>query len=536
MVIAVFIAYAGAFVWRSSLVIFGDRYFCLMDDAMISMTYARNLAEGFGAVWYPGAEPVEGFTNPLWMLFMAATHFLPVGDRFSPLIVQVAGIGILAALIPVVRSLGRMVNPGSRDSAVGAMVIAGFAYPLVYWTLMGMEVGLLAFAVSVAVLIALRGLERDTVPVGFYMFMGIATLIRPDAVVVYLAGWSALLVMQRSHRARTLGIGATLLLLCVGGQTLIRMAVFGDPLPNTYYLKMTGYPAVFRMMRGGMAFFRFVLAANPVVVLLPFAALLYRRDRARVFLCWLVGVQCLYSVYVGGDSWESWGGANRFISTVLPLWAVLLGDVLSRIASEATERLAAVQEAHPKAMPRVSRAFFPAAVLVALVAFNGFAPGEAFLVVPPFQTDLNREMVTRAIMLQEYTEPDASVAVTCAGSLPYFSRRIPVDLLGKCDPVVAHEDSRVPAGLAHIEEFVPGHAKYDFAHSIGVLAPDAVLQIWGQGRDEMAAALGDDYLPFRISMGPEDTQGFVFWFRRGSERVRWDAIPEGSAVPSRGGG
>ena len=43
----------------------------LQDDAFISFRYARNLATGHGLVWNPG-ERVEGYTNFLWTLLMAA--------------------------------------------------------------------------------------------------------------------------------------------------------------------------------------------------------------------------------------------------------------------------------------------------------------------------------------------------------------------------------------------------------------------------------------------------------------------------------
>ena len=535
VVLALFLGYAAAFIARSSLNIFGERYFCLMDDAMISMTYARNVAEGHGPVWYPGAEPVEGFTNPLWMLFMTVVHLLPLSARFFGLAIQIAGAAILAAMILAVRALARLMTPVRPEAVLGAMVIAGFCYPLVYWTLMGMEVGLLALTVTLAAILALRGLDEDNVPVGFYLLSGAATLIRPDAAVIYLAGWSALAVMQRRHRLRTLVIGAGVLLLFLGGQTLARLAVFGDPLPNTYYLKMTGYPAAFRILRGGLAFLRFAGTANAALIFLPFAALLFRRDRTRVFLCWLVAAQWVYSVYVGGDSWESWGGANRFVSTVLPLYAVLLGDVLARMTAVAAGGLEGAEGEHAAVIPRAVRALYPVAVTVALVGLNGFAAGEVLLLAPPFQTDFNREMVTRAMMLRKYTGPDASVAVTWAGSIPYFSRRKSVDLLGKCDPVIARQDSRIPAGLDRIAEYVPGHVKYDYARSIGALAPDAVAQIWGRDHDEMAAFVYDSYLPYRIRAGDYETEGLVFWFRRGSDRIRWDELPEGSAVPPPGG-
>ena len=48
------------------------------DDAFISFEYARNLAEGNGLVFNDG-ERVEGFSNLLWTLLLAAVH--RVGGR-----------------------------------------------------------------------------------------------------------------------------------------------------------------------------------------------------------------------------------------------------------------------------------------------------------------------------------------------------------------------------------------------------------------------------------------------------------------------
>jgi hypothetical protein len=59
---AVFCGYATLFIYRTSFVIDGVRYFSLLDDEMISMRYARNLAHGYGLVWNPGGERIEGYT------------------------------------------------------------------------------------------------------------------------------------------------------------------------------------------------------------------------------------------------------------------------------------------------------------------------------------------------------------------------------------------------------------------------------------------------------------------------------------------
>ena len=58
------IALLGLLLFFASFFVFridGDLVFGVSDDIYISACYARNLAAGHGAVWYPGAAPVEGF-------------------------------------------------------------------------------------------------------------------------------------------------------------------------------------------------------------------------------------------------------------------------------------------------------------------------------------------------------------------------------------------------------------------------------------------------------------------------------------------
>src|SRR6476660_6300235 len=57
------LAFYALFVFRTSFTIGGTRYFVLFEDAMISMRYARHVADGHGFVWNIGEAPIEGFTN-----------------------------------------------------------------------------------------------------------------------------------------------------------------------------------------------------------------------------------------------------------------------------------------------------------------------------------------------------------------------------------------------------------------------------------------------------------------------------------------
>ena len=67
------------------------------DDAFITYRYSRNLIEGYGAVFNPGAsERVEGFSCPLFMLIAAVLMKLPLGIE---MIFRAKFFGIVCGLL-----------------------------------------------------------------------------------------------------------------------------------------------------------------------------------------------------------------------------------------------------------------------------------------------------------------------------------------------------------------------------------------------------------------------------------------------------
>jgi len=116
----------------------------------------------------------------------------------------------------------------------------------------------------------------------------------------------------------------------------------------------------------------------------------------------------------------------------------------------------------------------------------------------------------------EITRPKASIAVTWAGAIPYFSNRYTVDLLGKNDRRIAREEVRMVPSVAKYTDFLPGHMKRNYAYSIGVLKPDVIVQLW-----KSAAEAGDrlraDYEVVRFGK-------FIFSLRRGSPMILWNKV------------
>src|SRR5215203_366502 len=141
---ACFMVWASLFIYKSSFVgIDGRRYFCLIDDAMISMRYAWMLSHGYGFVWNPG-EYVEGYTNPLMALLMAVPTLL-LSKGSAVLAVQVFGVAVVLANACILVLISRRLEvPANRVLFDVIAFCCGLAYyPLAWWALWGMETGLL---------------------------------------------------------------------------------------------------------------------------------------------------------------------------------------------------------------------------------------------------------------------------------------------------------------------------------------------------------------------------------------------------------
>src|SRR5215203_4377095 len=183
-----FVAYSAAFIYRSSFIaIDGNRYFCLFDDAMISMRYAWNFSHGLGLVWNPG-EYVEGYTNLLMTLIMALPTLL--FDKVNAVLaVQVLGIILMLINAYLVMSVAQHLSSGQERYRplfrVLAFLCALSYYPLLYWSLMGMETGLVAVLLSLSILSALRYAKDHKPAQGILLSisLGLAFLTRPDALV-----------------------------------------------------------------------------------------------------------------------------------------------------------------------------------------------------------------------------------------------------------------------------------------------------------------------------------------------------------------
>ena len=510
--IVLYVGFGLIFIASSSFVKDGVRYFSLFDDAMISMRFARNFASGHGLVWNPGDIPVEGYTNFLWTLYMAFWHLLHISAAKISLCIQLSGLVFLTSSLILVRKIALDLT-GKHSMALGACLMTALYVPINFWALRGMETSVIGFIVLLAIGYVFKTVENGAFNPRLYILLGIGTLVRIDFAVLAVAIASYVAFVNKENRSKNLFLGMGILFLFLGAMTAFRWFYYHDLLPNTYYLKTTGVPLIFRLRRGVHVTRLFIKNFSPFLFFLPWVLYFpsYLKNKKVSFLLFLFLIQISYSIWVGGDAWEWWGNfANRYVCVVMPCFFILLALFFSRLVE--TEMIS--QEGR-------GRYFKPAvfSALVLLAVWQIYA-GNSKLDLSKSYEHLwgihikdDEDCVKKGLFLKEITTPQAKIGVIWGGAIPYFSERYSIDFLGKSDAVIAHGKNRA----WRWEKFYPGHNKYDYKYSIGVLKPDVVAQIWDDYR-EAIPILQQHYIPFDAG-----EHGMVYLLKD-SKNILWGKV------------
>lgn len=485
------------FMVRGSVTYGGRTYFTLFDDAMISLTFAKTLAAGGGFTWNPGELPIEGITNPLWTVWMAILHFAPVPEGYVALLVSLSSAVCLIATAFAGRELARRLG-GSENVSLLVMAVVAFYYPLVFWSLRGMETGVLAALMTWAMVLAIDQLEAPARERDLKLAAIAVALVwvRQDAVV-FLTVLAAFVLIAGGVRARrTAALLAGSMVVALVLLTLFRLGYYGAALPNTYYLKVTGVSMFERLDRGLVSLFAPTMISHVFAIVAAIALsvpLLVRTPLKRLALMALPVAaflaQAAYSVYVGGDVWELMGYPNRYLVIAMPGLLVVAVVLMTRLGDAIAEaklegRIAEMMARLPVGrshLGHMASAFFVCLLLLQTTvghAVAAFTNGPAYV-------EYDRAATQVGLCLREHTDPTARIAYTWAGSMPYYADRFGIDLLGKMDAYIAKAKPQIG--------FEPGHNKWDYAYSIDAHRPDIVLQLFRAKPGDHAMIAGRGY-------------------------------------------
>ncbi len=462
--------WASLFIHNTSFEIFSTRYYCLFDDAMISMRYAENWVQGKGLVWNEG-ERVEGYTNPLQVCLMALC-LLTAPKIQAVLLVQLAGaLTVIASAWmagKTFRNLGG--NPNQTWLVWGGIYLL---YPLSYWAILGMETGL----VTALLLGALAySTKPNHTPSGWVLGLLLCLLYfaRPDACLYGLCLIAYLLwTKNNTHRhPQTASLALILLIVTISAHILWRVSYYGELQPNTATLKVSGWDPVARLSNGIAYVQPYIPQALPLLMLSSIALLTLPRKQAAL-LAALIATPLAYTCLVGGDAWGYW----RFLTPATTLLVIL--------ATLGANRLFNTQRLIPHAALATSFALG-----LSLYWFGSAYLREQILVEKALEVESHQHWVKQGLLLKELLPKDARLAVTSAGALPFFAERPGIDILGRVDKTIAREPRRpfptpwnTYEGRTRNYQMAswPGHDKYNLTYSLEEKLPDFLERThWGQ--------------------------------------------------------
>jgi hypothetical protein len=422
----------------------------LIDDAYISLRYARNLESGLGLVWNPG-EPIEGYTDFFWVVLLSICGATP-GAALA--LGALAGALLVGALAAAPRS-ARV--PGVAGALLPLTVAANLSVP--FWAAKGLETPLFALLVTSGLLLYAGSLDEPARAarrglLGIHL-LALSALTRPEGLI-FLALSIADVVRRR--RSSTAPIALALPVVVLLPHFAFRLAYYGYPLPNTFYAKV-GF-GLDQFLRGADYLGEFFL--NPGGILLAFALLgAASRSPAHRFLAVALAAGLAGVVYVGGDAF----GAYRFVVPLVP--------VLHLLAIAGACRLAARL---PGAATRAAPAVFAAAL-----AASAFSATRAPVLAEEREVRrFTSLMVEVGKLLKEVTPPRITIALNPSGAVPYYSERRAIDMLGLNDLHIAHLDE---ASMGHQKA---GHEKGDGAYILS-RRPELILigNVWVDEKTEI---------------------------------------------------
>ncbi len=508
------------FIFRSVFTINNEIYFSLIDDAMISMRYAKHLANGYGLVWNIGEPPVQGFTNMGWTLYMAVLHKFPVAESKMSLLVMISSVFLLLWIAYFAYKLTKLLASDSEIAPKIALIVTAFYFPVVFWSLRGMELGLttlLILALAAEAIDPARPISyRRSLVIGVLMLLAILAridmIVQVGLVLVYLLYRYAF--KQKAGIAK-LSPALVLLMVAVVGLPLFQYQYFGSVMPNTYALKVEGVSIAIRIAVGLQAFVTHAsrdLLALLFIVLIGLLMFKDLRTKEVTLFLGLFLVQCAYSIYVGGDYSDSlWGGwtveaANRFVSQGMPFLIILFSIVIERILKSVD--FTSGRKDYLSLNSYKSSLNLAVLIGLAVVMIVSGEPWFEWTLYNAPGIDADVYKTSLGVLIRDNTDEDAVIAVHSAGRIPYFSNRTTIDLLGKNDPVIANGP---PSPLA---PFLPGHNKWNYTYSIGELQPDIVAEEWG-------------FLPEYMEQQPNYTRlDNGIWVRNDSTRIDVDGLDQ----------
>ncbi len=227
----------------------------MVDDAGISLAYARNLANGHGLVSQPGVPAVEGYSDPLWVAIEAV--LIAIGALEVPWTPKLLGATFAMLSLVLLYATFRDLAGGRRSVGFATLACLASSTAFVAWTVSGLENGLYVFWIASMLALAVRARDpaRALPPVRFAGLALAAALTRPEGLA-YAAFFPLAVAVRGSAEGwrtdemrRRVAIYAAAFGAVASSLVALRLWYFHALWPNTYFAK--GGPTLQNLVEPG---------------------------------------------------------------------------------------------------------------------------------------------------------------------------------------------------------------------------------------------------------------------------------------------
>jgi hypothetical protein len=418
-------------------------YRVLLDDVMITLRVAQNIALGNGPYYNPG-EHLAANTSLFWPYALA-----PLMNPAAPWS-AVEKVQFLSLFFTAMTLLATSLIPKRTAVAVAATIAAASSNSILTYASSGWEHIPQMLFVTLALLPLWNTSQEQTIRTApaALLALCVAFLCRPDTIIIALpiATWVALQLIHRRTVLLVLSLFATSAVL--GLYLLLHYKLYEALVPNTYFLKIgytdniyvEGLTYLHRNLTDGCNMF-------PILAVVCLAACKgkSRLSHGKILCCLCVVLYLAYVVAIGGDFFL--GG--RFLLVLTPFALFAMMDLVLEVSR--TSKFVSVGVVTMFALSsfisvsRATRRMTPE-----VVASGTSVTGEA--------ANIEQQLTLVPILRRTLVPESGEVGVFYAGTLAYYLPEFRfADFLGKAD--------------AHVARLKPypgpvGHNKWDFDYTL----------------------------------------------------------------------
>jgi len=404
-----------------------------VDDAFISFQYVKNFLNGDGLVFNIG-ERVEGYTNFLWVLVLAAVGKLNLDYvNISRL------LGVTFSLLTVILTYIYARRVFTKDyllsfvPVVFLVVNGSFAA----WSASGMETSMFTFLVLAGYLAMLK--ER-------HWFAGIiftlSAMTRPEGAIFGIIVLCYIILHHQNARLKK-AVQYVIPASVIAIPYLIwKIYFYGQVLPNTFYAKQGILANHLKM--GALYLGQYALYFEFFTLLIIIAIIFFKGMNSNLkLLAASAGIYFVYILYAGGD----WMLGFRFVSVITPMLSILSACGLKILF----EKLNIGTGSRSRSLIFLSICFFISVTQVQ----NSLLEREFKESTLDYQEWVNN-LGKAGNWCKNNLPEDTKLAASSIGAMAYYSDIYILDIFGLTVPAIARSKHKSTGTI--------GHQSYDFEY------------------------------------------------------------------------